>query len=80
MKNNKKQYPRNEQDSLKKSHSKLSNAKLSLLCLLASVMLAVLVIGLGLLVKGFEVFPLIMVIVGGVMTVGCIFLFFSFKR
>ncbi len=67
-------------DSLKKSHSVWSNTKLTFLCLITALALAVLVIGVAMLVKGYEIFPLIMVIGGGVLTALCLALFVIFKR
>jgi len=71
-----------EQESLKKSHSKSSNAKLTLLCLLATVALAGAVVFIGSMIANF-LDPTIAYIGGGVcvgVTVLCLLLFSSFKR
>ncbi|MBP5342729.1 hypothetical protein J6Y73_02245 [bacterium] len=71
----------NEQDSLKRSHSASSNFKLTLLCLLASIALMVLVVGLALLENAtYGNFALPFIIGGGAVFLLSLFLFSAFKR
>ena len=65
--------------NLEKSHSKVSNFKLTILCLLTIVFFAVLWYGL-ITLKMHENFALILTIVGGVGTLACICLLNAFSR
>ena len=72
----------NDQASLQRSHSKSSNAKLTLLCLLATISLNGAVVFIAFMIKNF-LDPTIAYIGGGVclaITALCLFLFSAFKR
>lgn len=73
---------RNDKDSLARSHSKSSNAKLTLLCLLSSIALAGAVIFVGATIAKF-LDPLIAYIGAGVclaVVALCLLMFSRFKR
>lgn len=70
----------NDQESLKRSHSASSNFKLTMLCLLSSVALMALVVGLGLIEYKTLEFALPFIIGGGVVFVLSCLLFSAFKR
>ena len=70
----------NDQESLKRSHSASSNFKLTLLCLLSSVALMALVVGLGLIEYKTLEFALPFIIAGGGVFLLSLFLFSAFKR
>ena len=65
--------------NLEKSHSKVSNFKLTILCLLTIVFFAVLWYGL-ISLKRLETTGLIITIIGGAGTLGCICLLNAFSR
>ena len=65
--------------NLEKSHSKVSNFKLTLICLLTIIFFAVLWVGLVQL-KVLETFGLTLTIIGGVGTLACICLLNAFSR
>ncbi len=65
--------------NLEKSHSKVSNFKLTLICLLTIIFFAVLWVGLVQL-KCLETFGLTLTIIGGVGTLACILLLNAFSR
>ncbi len=65
--------------SLEKSHSKASNFKLTLICLLTIIFFAILWVGLVEL-RVLDTFGLVLTIVGGVGTLACIFLLNAFSR
>ena len=73
---------RNEQESLKRSHSKSSNAKLTLLCLLSTIALAGAVVFIGALIANY--IDKTVAFIGAGACVGvvvlCLLLFSSFKR
>ena len=69
----------NDNDSLKKSHSKLSNGKLTLLCLFTILAFSALWVGLAML-PDYQTFGLIITIISGVLLVLGLFGFNSFKR
>lgn len=64
---------------LQKSHSKASNFKLTLLCILTIAFFAVLWYGL-IQLKIFETFALVVTIIGAVGTVLCLVLLNAFSR
>ena len=70
----------NDAESLKRSHSASSNFKLTMLCLLSSVALMALVVGLGLIEYKTMEFALPFIIGGGAVFVLSLFLFSAFKR
>lgn len=73
---------RNEKDSLARSHSKSSNAKLTLLCLFSSVALAGAVVFIGAMIASY-IDPLIAWIGSGVcvgIVILCLLMFSRFKR
>ena len=72
----------NDQESLKRSHSKSSNAKLTLLCLIASISLMGLVVFLGAMIANFIEAKYAYIGAGGcgALTILCLVLFSSFKR
>ena len=72
----------NDKDSLARSHSKSSNAKLTLLCLLSSLALAGAVVFIGAMIANY-IDPLIAWIGSGVccaVVVLCLLMFSRFKR
>ena len=69
----------NDKDSLKRSHSKLSNGKLTLLCLFTVLSFSVLWVGLAML-PDYQILGLIITIISGVLLVLGLFGFNSFKR
>ena len=69
----------NDNDSLKKSHSKLSNGKLTLLCLVTILASSALWVGLAML-PDYQTLGLIITIISGVLLVLGLFGFNSFKR
>lgn len=68
-----------EKSSLEKSHSKLSNTKLTLLCLFLCILEAVLWIGVGLLHK-YQTLGIILVVIGVILAIPSILLAKNFKR
>ena len=73
---------RNDKDSLARSHSKSSNAKLTLLCLLSSLALAGAVVFIGAMIADY-LEPTISYIGAGicaVVVVLCLLMFSRFKR
>lgn len=70
-----------EKDSLSKSHSKVSNFKLTLVCILAAISFALLFVGLCLYFSlDKQMIFLIIGIIGAVLTVLSFVSFFFFKR
>lgn len=69
----------NDKDSLKRSHSKLSNGKLTLLCLFTILAFSTLWVGLAML-PDYQTWGLIITIISGVLLVLGLFGFNSFKR
>ena len=68
-----------EKTSLEKSHSKLSNTKLTLICLFACILEAVLWSGVGVIIK-FQALGIILIVVGVVLAIPTILLTKNFKR
>ena len=70
-----------EKTSLEKSHSKMSNFKLTLICFFAALAVSVLWVGLGLLgMEAYRVFGIILAATGGVLSIFFIFLIGKFTR
>ena len=65
--------------SLEKSHSKSSNFKLTMICLLASLGVASLFVGLGFL-KQYQTLAIILLAAGGVLTLLGLLLINKFTR
>ena len=65
--------------SLQKSHSKVSNAKLTLICLMLSIAFPVLIFGLA-LIEDYKTFGILLAAAGGVLTVFGLILINAFKR
>lgn len=68
-----------EKTSLEKSHSKLSNTKLTLICLFACILEAVLWIGVGVIIK-YQTLGIILIVVGVVLAIPTILLTKNFRR
>ena len=66
--------------SLEKSHSKASNFKLTCICFLTILFFGLLWCGLVLLKGDQKTFGLVLTIVGGIGTLGCICLLNAFSR
>lgn len=64
---------------LQKSHSKVSNFKLTLICFLTSIFFAILWAGLVLL-KVEKTFGIVITCIGGIGTVACFLLLNAFSR
>lgn len=70
-----------EKTSLEKSHSKASNAKLTLICFLAALAVSVLWVGIAFIgSQGLKTLGIIMAAAGAVVTVLCILLIGKFSR
>ena len=70
-----------EKTSLEKSHSKVSNAKLTLICFIAALAVSILWVGIALI--GFEkykIFGIILAAAGALTTLFSIFLIGKFTR
>ena len=65
--------------SLERSHSKASNFKLTLMCLLASIAFSLIFIGLAILNK-YQTFGIILTAVGAVLTILSYFMISRFTR
>lgn len=72
----------NEADSLKRSHSKASNAKLTLLCFITIIAFSMLWIGLSLIKTSYvsNTIAIVITSVGGVLTILGLIGFNAFKR
>lgn len=67
--------------SLEKSHSKASNAKLTFFCLLASIAVSALWVGIaGIGTEAYRIFGIILASVGAVLTLCSLFLIGKFTR
>lgn len=65
--------------SLQKSHSKVSNAKLTLICLLLAIAFPVCVLGIA-MIKDYKTLGIILAAAGGIETLCDLVLINSFKR
>lgn len=71
----------NDEESLKKSHSKASNAKLTLLCILTAIAFAVLWVGLGLIgLADYKTLGIVLTAVGGAVSALGLVGFALFRR
>ena len=65
--------------SLQKSHSKVSNAKLTLICLILSIAFPVLVFGIA-LIDAYKTYGILLAAAGGAFTLFGLILINAFKR
>lgn len=65
--------------SLQKSHSKVSNVKLTLICLLLAIAFPVCVLGIA-MIKDYKTLGIILAAAGGVFTLFGLILINAFKR